>query len=171
MPEKEGYTVAWPAYSLPIDGVIITAVYTKNVYTVTWRVDGKTTNTSVSFGDPIQKHNTLPVWIREIISEMTKENSTYSYCNSKGDPATRKFLADRTNALGGAQISPEDILFFSGLGDAISTFYQYSASSGPRPPTPHTPPPRPPTPRPSRSPTASTRTTTGIRTSTTCGTR
>ena len=80
-----------------------------------------------NIGDPIQKHNTLPEWIREIISEMAKENATYAYCNSKGDPNTRKFLADRTNALGGAQISPEDILFFSGLGDAISTFYQYFA--------------------------------------------
>jgi aspartate/methionine/tyrosine aminotransferase len=39
--------------------------------------------------------------------------------------ATREFLARQTNSLGGVQITPEDICFFNGLGDAISKVYQY----------------------------------------------
>jgi alanine-synthesizing transaminase len=38
---------------------------------------------------------------------------------------TRKFLATKNNALGGVQITEEDILFFNGLGDAIAKIYQY----------------------------------------------
>ncbi|MCA6075561.1 pyridoxal phosphate-dependent aminotransferase [Fulvivirga sedimenti] len=78
-----------------------------------------------NIGDPIQKHNTIPGWIKEIVSGLVMEDSSYGYCHSKGVPATREFLAKRNNALGGVQITAEDILFFNGLGDAISKLYQY----------------------------------------------
>jgi aspartate/methionine/tyrosine aminotransferase len=39
--------------------------------------------------------------------------------------ATRQFLAEETNALGGVQITPEDIIFFNGLGDAISKIFGF----------------------------------------------
>ncbi len=55
VPEKEGYTGAWPTYTLSVGGVTITAVYTKNAYTVTWIVEDKTTRTTVLYGDPIEK--------------------------------------------------------------------------------------------------------------------
>ncbi len=55
VPEKEGYTGAWPTYTLPVGGVTITAVYTKNSYTVAWNADGKTTRTTVTYGDAIVK--------------------------------------------------------------------------------------------------------------------
>jgi alanine-synthesizing transaminase len=38
---------------------------------------------------------------------------------------TREFLATQTNAMGGVQITAEDICFFNGLGDAISKAYQF----------------------------------------------
>ena len=38
---------------------------------------------------------------------------------------TREFLARQTNAMGGVQITAEDICFFNGLGDAISKAYQF----------------------------------------------
>jgi aspartate/methionine/tyrosine aminotransferase len=38
---------------------------------------------------------------------------------------TREFLAQQTNSMGGVQITPEDICFFNGLGDAIGKVYQY----------------------------------------------
>ena len=57
--------------------------------------------------------------------ELAKESRSYGYCPSKGVLETRQFLAGRTNALGGAQITPEDIVFCNGLGDAISKVYQY----------------------------------------------
>ncbi len=82
-----------------------------------------------NIGDPIQKHNTLPDWMKREITELVQKDSSYGYCHSKGVPETRKFLSDRTNALGGVQITPEDILFFNGLGDAISKLYQYLPST------------------------------------------
>lgn len=84
-------------------------------YTIYWE----------NIGDPIQKHNNVPDWMKEIIAGLMKENNTYGYCHSKGVVATREFLAAKNNARGGVQISAEDILFFNGLGDAISKLYQY----------------------------------------------
>jgi alanine-synthesizing transaminase len=78
-----------------------------------------------NIGDPIQKNNTVPEWIKDIVGELVHDDRSYSYCPSKGVLATREYLAAQTNALAGAQITPEDILFFNGLGDAISTVYQY----------------------------------------------
>ncbi len=78
-----------------------------------------------NIGDPIQKNHKLPVWIKTIISDLMKEDDTYSYCPSKGMLETREFLAKQTNAMGGVQITAEDICFFNGLGDAISKAYQF----------------------------------------------
>jgi len=78
-----------------------------------------------NIGDPIQKHHKMPAWIKEIISRLVNIDDTYSYCSSKGILKTREFLAAQTNALGGAQITAEDICFFNGLGDAIAKVYQY----------------------------------------------
>ena len=78
-----------------------------------------------NIGDPIQKHHKLPEWIKQIVSDLTREDDTYGYCPSKGILETRKFLAAQTNSLRGAQITPEDICFFNGLGDAISKAYQF----------------------------------------------
>jgi len=78
-----------------------------------------------NIGDPIQKNCKVPEWIREITSSLMMEHATYGYCHSKGVPETREFLAARTNALGGVQITADDILFFNGLGDAIAKLYQF----------------------------------------------
>jgi len=78
-----------------------------------------------NIGDPIQKHHVLPGWIKEIIQDLAGQDDTYSYCPSKGILETRQFLAQQTNALGGAQITANDICFFNGLGDAIAKVYQY----------------------------------------------
>jgi len=78
-----------------------------------------------NIGDPIQKHHKLPQWIKDIVADLVKQDDVYSYCPSKGMLETREFLAAQTNANGGAQITPEDICFFNGLGDAISKAYQF----------------------------------------------
>jgi aspartate/methionine/tyrosine aminotransferase len=82
-----------------------------------------------NIGDPIQKNHVLPDWIKNIISDLVRQNDVYSYCPSKGMSATREFLAQQTNELGGVQIEPDDICFFNGLGDAISKVYQYINST------------------------------------------
>ena len=78
-----------------------------------------------NIGDPIQKNAKIPRWIKDIVTELTQNDKTYGYCDSKGELETREFLAHRNNTIGGAQITPNDILFFNGLGDAISTLYNY----------------------------------------------
>ena len=78
-----------------------------------------------NIGDPIQKNHKLPQWIKDVISDLMKQDDTYSYCPSKGMLETREFLARQTNACGGVQIVAEDICFFNGLGDAISKVYQF----------------------------------------------
>ena len=80
-----------------------------------------------NIGDPIQKNHKLPQWIKDVIADLVKSDDVYSYCPSKGMLETRQFLAAQTNAYGGVQISPEDICFFNGLGDAISKAYQFLA--------------------------------------------
>ncbi|MCL4164034.1 UNVERIFIED_CONTAM: hypothetical protein GTU68_061767, partial [Idotea baltica] len=78
-----------------------------------------------NIGDPVQKGAKLPQWIKDTISELTQQDDTYGYCHSKGVLETRQFLAEKNNALGGVQITEDDILFFNGLGDAIAKIYQY----------------------------------------------
>lgn len=78
-----------------------------------------------NIGDPIQKHAIIPGWIKEIVQDLAGDSRTYGYCDSKGEIETREFLAQKTNRAGGAQITADDILFFNGLGDAISTIYHY----------------------------------------------
>ncbi len=78
-----------------------------------------------NIGDPIQKNVQIPGWMKELISDLTRKDETYGYSHSKGLLDTRQFLADKNNSLRGAQIKPEDITFFNGLGDAIQKIYQY----------------------------------------------
>ena len=78
-----------------------------------------------NIGDPIQKHSQVPLWMKEIVANLAMDNSTYSYCPSKGEMATREFLANLSNERPGVKITAEDILFFNGTGDAISKLYQF----------------------------------------------
>lgn len=78
-----------------------------------------------NIGDPIQKNNKLPQWMKDIIAGLLYEDDTYGYSHSKGVKSTREFLANLNNQRGGAQIQAEDITFFNGLGDAIAKIYQY----------------------------------------------
>ncbi len=76
-----------------------------------------------NIGDPIEKNGRIPSWMKDVLAELIADDKSYGYSHSMGNPATREFLATRTNGLGGAQIRSQDILFFNGLGDAISTLY------------------------------------------------
>ena len=68
-----------------------------------------------NIGDPIQKNNKLPVWIKDNIISLVNDDLSYGYSDSKGVLATRKFLATLNNERRGVQITAEDILFFNGL--------------------------------------------------------
>ncbi len=76
-----------------------------------------------NIGDPVQKGEKIPAWIKEIVINASKEDLTYAYSPTKGLEATREFLADQANKNGNVRITKEDIIFFNGLGDAIGKIY------------------------------------------------
>lgn len=76
-----------------------------------------------NIGDPVQKGEKLPGWIKDLIIDSMREDLTYAYSPTKGLDATREFLAQLANRNGGVRITKEDIIFFNGLGDAISKIY------------------------------------------------
>lgn len=79
-----------------------------------------------NIGDPVDKGAVVPQWIKDIVSDISKnDNSSYSYSPTSGLLATREYIAKERNLEGGVQITPDDILFFNGLGDAISTIYNH----------------------------------------------
>ncbi len=78
-----------------------------------------------NIGDPINKGEVPPQWIRDVVSDLVHEPSSWGYCDTQGVPEVRAFLADEVNARGGVQITPDDLLFFNGLGDAIAKVYGF----------------------------------------------
>jgi aspartate/methionine/tyrosine aminotransferase len=77
-----------------------------------------------NIGDPVQKGEAPPEWMRAIVRGLVDDPISWAYCDTEGVLETREFLAARVNERpNGVQISPSDILFFNGLGDAVSKVY------------------------------------------------
>ena len=76
-----------------------------------------------NIGDPVEKGEHIPDWMKEVLYEIIKEDNSYAYSPTKGVTETREFLAELVNQRGGTQIDKEDIIFFNGLGDAIARAY------------------------------------------------
>lgn len=76
-----------------------------------------------NIGDPVAKGENAPDWIKEIVGQAAREDMSFAYSPTKGLDETRAYIAHERNLEGGIQITAEDILFFNGLGDAISTIY------------------------------------------------
>ena len=76
-----------------------------------------------NIGDPIVKGETIPLWMKEIVACEAMNNDTWGYCHTRGLLETREFICELTSSRGGVKITPEDIIFFNGLGDAIAKIY------------------------------------------------
>jgi len=76
-----------------------------------------------NIGDPVQKGENIPDWMKKVLIEIIKDDASFAYSPTKGIDSTREFLAKRLNSRGKVQITPEDIIFFNGLGDAIARAY------------------------------------------------
>jgi aspartate/methionine/tyrosine aminotransferase len=76
-----------------------------------------------NIGDPVQKGEQIPDWMKEVVAETIKEDRSFAYSPTRGINETRNFLAQQVNKRGKTQITAEDILFFNGLGDAIARSY------------------------------------------------
>lgn len=79
-----------------------------------------------NIGDPVAKGENPPQWLKDIVADTAKNDSlSYAYSPTQGLNETREYITKERNLEGGAQIKPDDILFFNGLGDAIATIYNY----------------------------------------------
>jgi aspartate/methionine/tyrosine aminotransferase len=76
-----------------------------------------------NIGDPIIKGENIPGWMKEIVAREAMNDDTWGYCHTRGVLETREFVCGLTNRRGGVQITPDDVLFFNGLGDAIAKVY------------------------------------------------
>ncbi|EKR19454.1 pyridoxal phosphate-dependent aminotransferase [Leptospira interrogans] len=78
-----------------------------------------------NIGDPILKGESIPDWMKEIVSNLILKDKSWAYTATQGYEPTRKFLAEKVNERGGAQISADDLLFFNGLGDAVAKIFGF----------------------------------------------
>lgn len=79
-----------------------------------------------NIGDPIEKGEQVPEWIRNVIHELVDSSKSWGYCDTAGVPETREFLANAVNSReNGVPITADDILFFNGLGDAVAKVYGF----------------------------------------------
>lgn len=78
-----------------------------------------------NIGDPVQKGESIAPWIRQIVHEVVDDDRSFGYCDTAGLPAAREFLAAQVNKRGGARVTPNDILFFNGIGDAVAKVYGF----------------------------------------------
>jgi len=77
-----------------------------------------------NIGDPVAKGELVAPWIKEYVVKALEQDLTYAYSPTKGLLTTREYIAKERNLEGGIQITADDILFFNGLGDAISKIYK-----------------------------------------------
>ena len=78
-----------------------------------------------NIGDPVQKGEPPPQWIRDTISDLVHEAPSWAYCDTQGVYETREFVAEEVNRRDGVRVSPDEIMFFNGLGDAVAKVYGF----------------------------------------------
>lgn len=79
-----------------------------------------------NIGDPIEKGEKVVPWIRDIVHELIDDPKSFGYCDTAGYIPTREFLAAQVNVReGGVKITPDDLLFFNGVGDAVAKVYGF----------------------------------------------
>ncbi|HAA02483.1 MAG TPA: aminotransferase, partial [Syntrophobacteraceae bacterium] len=82
-----------------------------------------------NIGDPVAKGEKIPVWMKQIVADLAMQDVSYGYCPTQGMLETREFLAVQNNRNGGVHISANDIIFFNGLGEAITKIYGFLRST------------------------------------------
>ena len=79
-----------------------------------------------NIGDPIEKGEVVAPWIRETLHTLLDDPRSFGYCDTAGVIETRDFLAANVNKReNGVHISPDDIIFFNGIGDAVARVYGF----------------------------------------------
>ena len=78
-----------------------------------------------NIGDPVSKGEEIPKWIKEKIKKAVDKEYSFAYSPTKGIESTREFIAGLRNRYNEIRITKDDVIFFNGLGDAISKIYNY----------------------------------------------
>ncbi|PIY57549.1 MAG: aminotransferase [Candidatus Yonathbacteria bacterium CG_4_10_14_0_8_um_filter_47_645] len=78
-----------------------------------------------NIGDPVAKGHLVPEWIKDAVRETVADDKSFGYSPTKGVLEAREFISKMRNGTGAVPIASDDILFFNGLGDAISIIYTY----------------------------------------------
>ncbi|MFZ5570900.1 MAG: pyridoxal phosphate-dependent aminotransferase [Thermodesulfobacteriota bacterium] len=108
--------VGWNQLSYEIREIVAIGLELQKLgVTITWE----------NIGDPIQKGEAVPGWIKDIIGQLATEDKTYGYVETQGVRETREFLAKMVNQRDGYKITADEILFFNGLGDAVAKIFTY----------------------------------------------
>jgi aspartate/methionine/tyrosine aminotransferase len=98
----------------------------REIVTAAWELEGLGQEiTWENIGDPVAKGEAPPDWIREIVAGLLEEPSSWAYCETRGVRHVREFLAEEVNRRDGVRVTPEDIIFFNGLGDAVAKVYGF----------------------------------------------
>lgn len=74
-----------------------------------------------NIGDPVAKGEKIPEWMKEVVKDACDSDSAYAYSPSKGDLGAREFIL--RNSSKQKICTVEDIIFFNGLGEAISKIF------------------------------------------------
>ena len=80
-----------------------------------------------NIGDPVAKGWPVPQFLKDLISqEIAKPgDSVFGYAHSRGNLAARQWVAEQAQHLApSAKLTPDDVLFTSGLGSVIAMLYQ-----------------------------------------------
>ncbi len=108
--------VGWGKLTYEIREIVAIALKLKGMgVEITWE----------NIGDPVQKGEKVPQWIKNIVKDLALEDKTYGYVATQGVTATRQFLAEKVNERDGFQITADDIIFFNGLGDAVAKIFNF----------------------------------------------
>jgi aspartate/methionine/tyrosine aminotransferase len=74
-----------------------------------------------NIGDPVAKGERLPDWMKRVVEDAVREDRTYAYSATKGDPEARRFILEHYSDP--RICTTEDIIFFNGLGEAINKIF------------------------------------------------
>ncbi len=78
-----------------------------------------------NIGDPVQKGEKIAPFIKDIVLHLIQNDVSWAYTATQGFEKTRIYLSEKVNERGGTKITPDDILFFNGLGDAVAKIFGF----------------------------------------------
>ncbi len=78
-----------------------------------------------NIGDPVAKGEVVPQWVCDIVANACMRQEAYAYSPTKGLDKTRAYIAKNRTEESKTELKPENIMFFNGLGDAITKVYTW----------------------------------------------